>query len=178
MAKNTKQVTITSTKDKTSKSKNSKIVGTTLNGAQRRVKDDVKLSPNKNSVVQRGQFAFHNNRSLKNNVDIKSANQHVVPYDGAWAVRKEGSNRATVVFEVKSDAIDAARKIARSQGADLIIHGRSGQIFQRSDARSSLSEKKVRDVIRTAAAKKTTSRSSAVKKASAKGSSKSRSNKK
>ena len=177
MAKNTKRGKVTSTKGITSKSKGDKTATKTLNGAQRRVGSDSKLNSNRGSVIQRDKIAFHDDRSLKNNVDIKRSNQHVVPYDGAWAVRKEGSNRATIVFEVKSDAIDAASKIARSQGADLIIHGRSGQIFQRSDASSSLSEKKIRDVIRTSA-KKTASRSSKVKKSSAKGSSKSRSNKK
>jgi Uncharacterized protein conserved in bacteria (DUF2188) len=174
MAKNTKRKTTTSTKGITSK--NSKTSTRTLNGGERRVKGDTKLNSGC-YITQRDRFAFNDIRSLKNAINIKGNNQHVVPYDGAWAVRKEGSNRATIVFEVKSDAIDAARKIARSQGADLIIHGRSGQIFQRSDARSSISEKKIRDAIRTSA-KKTTSRSSTTKKSSAKGSSKSKSNKK
>ena len=176
MAKNTKRASATSTKRTTSKSPKTAI--TTLNGDQGRVKYDSKLSSDRSPVVQRDLFAFHDARNLKDKINMKGNNQHVVPYGGAWAVRKEGSNRATVVFEVKGDAIDAARKIARTQGADLIIHGRSGQIFQRSDARSSLSEKSLRDAIRTSVVKKTTSRSSTGKKSPSKSSSKSKSHKK
>lgn len=58
-------------------------------------------------------------------------NQHVVPYDGAWAVRGAGNSRATSVHDTQAEAINAAREIARNQQSELLIHGRDGQIRER-----------------------------------------------
>ena len=58
-------------------------------------------------------------------------NQHVVPHNGAWAVRGAGNERATSVHETQGAAIDAARAIARNQQSELLIHGRNGQIRER-----------------------------------------------
>ena len=54
--------------------------------------------------------------------------QHVVPRDGKWAVRKAGADRITRRFNTQSEAIDAARDLARNQGTELYIHGRDGRI--------------------------------------------------
>lgn len=61
----------------------------------------------------------------------KGGNQHVVPAEGGWAVRRAGSERATKVFATQSDAIDAGREIARNQEAELLIHGRDGRIREK-----------------------------------------------
>lgn len=58
--------------------------------------------------------------------------QHVVPRNGKWAVRKSGANRARRAFDTKSEAIEAAREIARAQGADLYIHGQDGRIQEKA----------------------------------------------
>ncbi|TWB21122.1 DUF2188 domain-containing protein [Nitrospirillum bahiense] len=58
-------------------------------------------------------------------------NQHVVPHDGAWAVRGEGNSRATSVHETQAEAVGRAREIAQNQGSELLIHGRNGQIRAR-----------------------------------------------
>lgn len=55
-------------------------------------------------------------------------NQHVVPFDGRWAVRGAGNRRATRVFATQHEAIVAAREIARNQGSELVIHGSDGRI--------------------------------------------------
>lgn len=62
----------------------------------------------------------------------KQSPQHVVPRDGQWAVRREGSARDTKRFETQKEAIRAARRIARNQGGELVVHGRDGRIRQRS----------------------------------------------
>ena len=54
-------------------------------------------------------------------------NQHVVPQSGKWAVRAAGSKRASKVVSTQEEAIDVARRIARNQGADVVIHGRDGR---------------------------------------------------
>ncbi len=58
-------------------------------------------------------------------------NQHVVPHDGAWAVRGAGNSRATSVHDTQAEAINVAREIARNQQSELLIHGRDGQIRER-----------------------------------------------
>lgn len=62
---------------------------------------------------------------------MSKRNQHVVPAEGAWAVRGEGSRRASSVHETQAEAIAAARAIARNQGTELLIHGRDGRIRER-----------------------------------------------
>jgi hypothetical protein len=59
-------------------------------------------------------------------------NQHVVQRDTGWAVRKEGSGRDTVVCDTQAKAIAIGRKMAMNQGAELVIHGRQGQIREKN----------------------------------------------
>jgi hypothetical protein len=59
-------------------------------------------------------------------------NQHVVPKDGQWAVRGAGNIKATRIFATQSEAIDAAREIARKQGSDLVIHRKDGRIREKN----------------------------------------------
>jgi len=59
-------------------------------------------------------------------------NQHVVPTkDGAWAVRGAGSSRATKKFPTQNEAIAAGRRIAKNQGAELLIHRSDGRIREK-----------------------------------------------
>jgi len=57
-----------------------------------------------------------------------SRNQHVVPYEGQWAVRKEGNTRITSVHRTKKDAVDVARESASSGSSEVVIHDRDGKI--------------------------------------------------
>jgi len=59
-------------------------------------------------------------------------NQHVVPRNGKWAVRGEGDSKVSGIFNTQTDAINRAREIARSQGSELVIHGRDGRIREKS----------------------------------------------
>ena len=73
---------------------------------------------------------------------------HVVPHDGAWAVRKKTGGSITV-FDDKSAAIDEARKRARTEpNSEIIVHGKSGQIIQNTPQKSSFTDKRLRDAIR------------------------------
>ena len=55
-------------------------------------------------------------------------NQHVVPSGSGWAVKGAGNARATVVKNTQSAAINAAIGIAKHEKAEVVIHGRNGQI--------------------------------------------------
>jgi len=60
-----------------------------------------------------------------------SKSQHVVKTDHGWAVRGEGSCKATRKFDTQSDAVVYARSIAQSSHGEIIIHGRDGKIRER-----------------------------------------------
>ena len=57
--------------------------------------------------------------------------QHVVPYEGDWAVRREGNKRITSKHQKQSTAIRRAKSIARKRKADVIIHRAGGGIRER-----------------------------------------------
>lgn len=61
-----------------------------------------------------------------------SRNQHVVPHEDGWAVKGEGSSRATSVHRTQEEATQAARAIARNQESELLVHGTNGRIRERS----------------------------------------------
>ncbi|MHB8892147.1 MAG: DUF2188 domain-containing protein [Candidatus Limnocylindrales bacterium] len=57
-------------------------------------------------------------------------NRHVVPSgDGRWAVRREGSGRASGVFDTQRQAEGRAREITHNTGGgEVVTHGRDGRI--------------------------------------------------
>lgn len=57
----------------------------------------------------------------------KSKKIHVVPYNGAWAVKVEGNPTPISVHPTQGRAIDAGKPVAQSQGEELVIHRPSGQ---------------------------------------------------
>ncbi len=57
--------------------------------------------------------------------------QHVVPYEEAWAVRREGNKRITSKHRRQDTAIRAAKRLAKKHKADVIIHRQDGTIRDR-----------------------------------------------
>lgn len=60
------------------------------------------------------------------------SNQHVVPRGDDWAVVGEGNSRDTSHHDTQSEAIAAARGIARNQKSELLVHGENGRIRDRN----------------------------------------------
>ncbi len=56
------------------------------------------------------------------------ANQHVVPNDGKWQLKRENAARATKTFDTQKEAIAYGRDIAIRQQSELVIHDRHGRI--------------------------------------------------
>lgn len=54
--------------------------------------------------------------------------QHVVQRAHGWAVLGDGNQRDTIVLPTQGEAIAQARKIARNQGSEMIVHAANGQI--------------------------------------------------
>jgi uncharacterized protein YdaT len=53
---------------------------------------------------------------------------HVVPHGDSWATKREGAQRAGVVTNTQSDAIDRARNQAKRDHVEVVIHRRDGTI--------------------------------------------------
>ena len=56
------------------------------------------------------------------------ADQHVVPHEDGWAIRREGGKRVTSVHGTQTEAIARAREIAQNQRSEVVIHRRDGKI--------------------------------------------------
>jgi ketosteroid isomerase-like protein len=54
---------------------------------------------------------------------------HVVPRDGAWAVKRGGSQRLKT-YGTKEEAVRAGRDLAQKAGSHNVIHARDGRIVQ------------------------------------------------
>ncbi len=55
-------------------------------------------------------------------------NIHTVPYDGDWAVKKEGQEKPLSVHRTKENAEERGASIARRLEVEHVIHGRDGKI--------------------------------------------------
>ena len=62
----------------------------------------------------------------------KQKTLHVVLRNEGWVVRKEGNSRAVSTHKTQREAIEAARKVARANHGELIIHGKDGRIANRN----------------------------------------------
>lgn len=58
----------------------------------------------------------------------RKKNQHVIPYEGKWAVRGEGNKRVTKITATQKEAEDIARRIAKRKNAEVVIHDKNGRI--------------------------------------------------
>lgn len=60
-------------------------------------------------------------------------NQHVTPHkDGGWQVKAANAQKATIRTDTQKQAIEIGRQIAKNQNAELFIHGKNGQIREKS----------------------------------------------
>ncbi len=62
----------------------------------------------------------------------RKPSQHIVPHKDGWAVKKGGASRAAAVTETQQEAIDKGIEIAKSQGTELVIHGKDGKIREKN----------------------------------------------
>ncbi|MGL1935314.1 MAG: DUF2188 domain-containing protein [Fibrobacterales bacterium] len=59
----------------------------------------------------------------------KNQNIHVVPHPEGWASKGAGNSRASAVCGTQAEAINYAKEHAK---AEVLIHGRNGQIRERN----------------------------------------------
>ncbi len=54
--------------------------------------------------------------------------QHIVPIDGSWGVRAEGSEQPSKIFEMKMNAIVYAFNITKKhEGGRVVVHNEDGK---------------------------------------------------
>jgi len=56
---------------------------------------------------------------------------HVVPHQGKWAVKREGSERASSVHDTQAKAESAGRTTAKADQTEFYLHNREGQIREK-----------------------------------------------
>lgn len=57
---------------------------------------------------------------------------HVVPAGGKWAVKKEGSVKASSSHRTQAAASKAGKSVAKQEKTELYVHGRDGRIRERN----------------------------------------------
>lgn len=53
---------------------------------------------------------------------------HVIPSGDKWAVKREGTAKASKLYLKKKAAVKGARSLARSRAGRVIVHGKDGTI--------------------------------------------------
>ena len=79
-------------------------------------------------LIELVELFFKSSQSSKRE---RTWHQHVVPFKGGWAVRREGNKRVTSKHRKQITAINKARRLARKYKADVIIHRAGGGIRNR-----------------------------------------------
>ena len=60
-------------------------------------------------------------------------NQHVTPHkDGGWQVKGAGNSKATKITKTQSEAVKIAKRIAKNNKSELLIHNKGGRIRQKN----------------------------------------------
>lgn len=76
---------------------------------------------------------------------VSKNNTHVISSGGGWAVRKEGAERASRVFDSRGAAIKHAKSTAKKSLAEVFVHGKDGTIKDRLSFKSnSLTESRMK----------------------------------
>lgn len=74
-------------------------------------------------------IAIDRAKEWSQNENNESTNdQHVIPHNNRWAIKKENSNQASYVFETKEEALNKAKDIAKNQSVNIVIHRKNGTI--------------------------------------------------
>lgn len=62
----------------------------------------------------------------------KAKNYWTTHHGEGWAVRREGSERATSIHSTQAEAWGEARRRARGEGGEALLQGRDGRIRARN----------------------------------------------
>ena len=57
----------------------------------------------------------------------KQRDEHVVPRNHGWAVRREGSEKVSKLFLTQSEAMNYAGNIAKKDEVNMVVHKHNGE---------------------------------------------------
>ncbi|MBN8235952.1 DUF2188 domain-containing protein [Halobacillus kuroshimensis] len=60
--------------------------------------------------------------------ELMDKGEHVLSHDQGWAVKAEGAEKPSNVYETKQEAVNRAKEIAENKGTQVIIHKKDGSI--------------------------------------------------
>ena len=65
----------------------------------------------------------------------KQGNVHVLPVEKGWRIEVEGTSRIHATHKTQAAARQAAKRIARQNRSEALLHGQSGRIRERNTGR-------------------------------------------
>jgi uncharacterized protein DUF2188 len=71
-------------------------------------------------------------RPQQRRIPMAQPSIHSVPHEDRWANEREGASRASAVFDTQEEAIEDAKRTAQRENLEHVIHGRDGEIRERS----------------------------------------------
>ena len=71
--------------------------------------------------------------AYKEAVEKGMKNQHVLPKENEWAVKRADSDKPSKVFVTQNEATEYASSIAQNQGTAVFVHRSDGTIQERRD---------------------------------------------
>ena len=69
---------------------------------------------------------------MKAILSASKKNIHVAPLGNGWIVRKETGKNFIVITGTKREAVSVARAVAKSNHSILVVHGKDGQVTEKS----------------------------------------------
>ncbi|MBW7474921.1 DUF2188 domain-containing protein [Paenibacillus oenotherae] len=73
----------------------------------------------------------HPDHSIDNKGIVSSPShsiRHVVPHEGSWAIKLEGSKNTDAIFNTKEEAVAKAKEMASDDNGVAIVHRKDGRI--------------------------------------------------
>lgn len=61
--------------------------------------------------------------------NIRNKRQHVIPVGRIWGVKTDGTSNFNILTVTKKEALSAAKKLARSKHADVMVHNKNGELI-------------------------------------------------
>lgn len=70
-------------------------------------------------------------KAYKNAIEKGLKSHHVLPHENSWVVKRAGAARVSGIYDTQSDAVTAAKIIAKNNNSEVFIHGKDGRIRER-----------------------------------------------
>lgn len=87
-------------------------------------KEEIREFENKGKPTERSEEG----KRYESRPELLEKGEHVVPHDDGWAVQAKDAKKASEVFDVKKDAVERAKEIAKNKGTGVTVHKKDGTV--------------------------------------------------